>query len=146
MEVEIEIDESFAKPKAVIYTRQVSSEVMAAVNRLSTDALQRLAVYRGEEVFLIQPEEVFVIRTEGQKVMACLESETYRLKSRLYELENQFTGTSFVRISNAEIVNFDKVVSLDLSISGTISLRLKNGDKAFVSRRYMDKIKTYLNL
>jgi DNA-binding LytR/AlgR family response regulator len=146
MEVEIKIDESFAKPKAIIYTRQVSPEVTAAVNRLIADAPQRLTVYRGEEVLLIQPEEVFAIRTEGQRVMACLENGTYRLKSRLYELEDQFAGTSFVRISNSEIINFDKVVSLDLSISGTISLRLKNGGKAFVSRRYMDKIKNYLNL
>jgi DNA-binding LytR/AlgR family response regulator len=146
MEVEIKIDEAFAKPKAVIFTRQVSPEVTAAVNRLSADVPQRLAAYRDEEVFLIQPDEVFAIRTEGQRVMACLESGTYRLKSRLYELENQFTGTQFVRISNSEIVNFDKVVSLDLSISGTISLRLKNGSKSFVSRRYMDKIKNYLNL
>ena len=56
------------------------------------------------------------------------------------------SGSSFVRISNSEIVNFGHVTSLDTSISGTISLRMTNGDKAYVSRRYVSKIKKYLGL
>ena len=77
---------------------------------------------------------------------ARLESETVTLRSRLYELEERWKGTSIVRVSHSELVNFDKVKSLDLSITGTISLRLTNGESTYVSRRYMGKIKDYLGI
>lgn len=146
MEVELKIDENCEAPKVVIYTRSVTPQITALVNQLSGDAPKRVAAFRGEEIFLVEPEDIFTIYTEGQKVFVGLSAEVYRLKNRLYELEELFTGTSFLRISNSEIVNFSKVESLDLSISGTITLRLKNGKTSFVSRRYMDKIKKYLGL
>lgn len=70
----------------------------------------------------------------------------YRLKNRLFELEEQLTGTTFVRISNSEIANFSKVASMDMGLSGTITLRFKNGETTYVSRRYVEKIKQYLGL
>lgn len=68
------------------------------------------------------------------------------LKFRLYELEKRFAGTQLIRISNSEIVNLQKVESLDFSISGTITLKFDNGEKAFVSRRYIEKIKKYIGM
>lgn len=146
MKVEIQVDETLAEPKVVIYTGRVTPEITDLANRLSGDTTHLLTAFQGERVFLLNPDDVLTICTEGQRVFAHSDKGTYRLKSRLYELEDQLAGSSFVRISNSEIVNFNKVESLDLSISGTITLRLKNGAKSYVSRRYMEKIKTYLGL
>jgi DNA-binding LytR/AlgR family response regulator len=63
---------------------------------------------------------------------------------RLYELEEMLEGTSFIRISNSEIVNFDTVTSLDMGLTGTIELSTVDGRKYYVSRRYMREIKDYL--
>lgn len=54
--------------------------------------------------------------------------------------------SSFVRISNSEIVNLRRVNNFDLSYAGTIRVSLNNGDTAFVSRRYIPKIKKVLGL
>ena len=78
--------------------------------------------------------------------MAICDEGTYLLKNRLYEIEAQPPSRFYVRISNSEIVNFQKVKSLDLSLSGTITLKFKNGEKAYVSRRYIDKIKAHLGI
>jgi DNA-binding LytR/AlgR family response regulator len=38
------------------------------------------------------------------------------------------------------------VKSLDLSIAGTITMKFDTGEKSFVSRRYVEKIKNYLGI
>ena len=57
-----------------------------------------------------------------------------------------FAGTAFVRASNSCIVNIEKIDNLELSYSGTIEINFKNGEKEFVSRRYVPRIKNYLGI
>ena len=64
----------------------------------------------------------------------------------MYELEETLKNTSFIRISNSEIINFNEVENLDLGIIGTIIVNFKSGNKAYVSRRNVAKIKKYLNI
>ena len=100
----------------------------------------------GDRIYLLDKKEIFRFYTEDQKTFVRCAQQTYRVKLRLYVLEEMLSGGSFVRISNSEIVNFSHVKNLDTSISGTISLRMTNGDKTYVSRRYVSKIKKYLGL
>lgn len=144
--VEIKIDETAKPTKLVVYTSEVTPEITNLVHKLSGDTSEMIIGFEESEAFLLGKDDVFRFYTESQKIFARCESRTYRVKSRLYELEETLIGSSFVRISNSEIANFDKVASLDMSISGTITLKLKNGDTAYVSRRYIEKIKNYLGL
>jgi DNA-binding LytR/AlgR family response regulator len=146
MEVEIKIDDAYVVPKIVIHTNRITAQITDLVKKLSIDTPEMLVAYQNDEVFLINPADILNIYTEGQKIFARLANGTYRLKNRLYELEELFEGTAFLRISNSEIVNFNNVESLNMSISGTISLKLRTGGNSFVSRRYVDKIKKYLGL
>ena len=52
----------------------------------------------------------------------------------------------FVRISNSEIVNFNKVENIDFKIVGTLILNFKSGNKAYASRIYIPKIKEFLEI
>ena len=63
-----------------------------------------------------------------------LKDKEATIKYRLYEIEERFQESKLIRISNSEIVNFEKVKSLDMSMSGIVSLKLDIGEKTFVSR------------
>lgn len=146
MEVEIKLDPNCTQPKVIIYTNEITQEINELAKSLSGIEYSSLAGYKRGEILLIRPDEIIRIYSQGQKILAQLDKDTVQLKYRLYELENRLAGTSFMRISNSEIVNFKKVVSLDMSMSGTISLKYKSGEKSFVSRRYIEKIKKYLEI
>ena len=47
---------------------------------------------------------------------------------------------------SSEIINLKAVRSFDLSRAGTIRVALKNGEAAYVSRRYVAKIKEALGM
>ncbi len=146
MEVEIRLEPGRAEPKVVILAGEVTAQVTDLARRLGAGESRFLPGYREDHVILVEPEDIVRVYAGGQQVFARLEGETVTLRLRLYELEERWKGTSIVRVSHSELVNFDKVKSLDLSMAGTISLRLTNGESAYVSRRYMGKIKAYLGI
>ena len=59
------------------------------------------------------------------------------------ELEEQLPG-NFVRISNSEIVNVDKIIRLDMNLAGTIKVHLEGNMESNVSRRYLPKVRGVL--
>lgn len=146
MEVEIRLEPGRAEPKVVILTGELSGAVSDLARRLGTGEARFLPGWRTGEVLLLDPGDIRRIWAEGQGVLARTEGDTLTLRLRLYELEERLAGTAFLRISHGEIVNFDHVKSLDLSMAGVLSLRLDNGDAAFVSRRYMGRIKAFLGI
>jgi DNA-binding LytR/AlgR family response regulator len=146
LDLKIVIDEQYKTPCLTIHTDQITPEIQLLIDHLKEPSGTKLLGYHEGEIFIIAPENVMSIRTEAGKIMAVCEDGHYLLKNRLYEIEAHPPNRFYVRISNSEIVNFQKVKSLDLSLSGTITLKFKNGEKSYVSRRYIDKIKAHLGI
>ena len=69
----------------------------------------------------------------------------YRSRKRLYELEKQL-GKQFMQISKSTLVNLSYLDSIEAGFNGTLLLKLKNGCKDYVSRKYLPEFKKYLGL
>jgi len=146
VEVEVKIDKNSIVPRIVIFAKEMTIEIAELVKKLTDNNSQTLVGYKEDEIVIIRLEDIYRIYAQGQKVFVQFGKETAQLKLRLYELEEKLSGTQMVRISNSEIVNFNKVKSLDMSISGTITLKLSTGEKSFVARRYVEKIKKHIGI
>ena len=146
MEVEIRTEPGRQEPKIVILAGEESEELRRLAASLSRLAMGPVPVSRGEEKLLLSQERFLRFYADGKGVSAQTESETFTVRLRLYELEERLDPVRFVRISNSEIINLDRVTSVDLSLSGTICMTLEGTVKAYVSRRYMKKIKETLNM
>ena len=68
----------------------------------------------------------------------------YRIKMKLYELEEVLDKNDFIKISNSCIVNINQVECFDISILGTIVVKLKDDTKENVSKRNIKKVKQML--
>ena len=146
MEVEIRVEPGRQEPKAVILAGEESGELRRLAEQLSRLALGPVPVSRGEEKLLLPQGEFLRFYTDGKGVSAQTGSETCAVRLRLYELEEKLDPGRFVRISNSEIINLDRVTAVDLSLAGTICMTLDGTVKAYVSRRYVKKIKEVLNM
>jgi len=146
IDIEIKIDENYKVPKLVIYTDQVTDELMKIVNKLKSADEEKLIGFKDDEAFILDFSKIESIYTENKKIYARVENIAYQIKKRIFELEESLIDLNFVRISNSEIVNFKKVLSIDFKLTGTIMLKLKSGNNTFASRRYVKKIKEYLGL
>ncbi len=146
MQIEIKIDDTCKEPRIIVLTDRISEEINAIVRRLSEEEPSMIAGFREEYLELIEPSEIIRAYAASGKVSAVTENGEYILRLRLYELEEKLDKSSFIRISNSEIVNLRKARSFDLSIAGTICVSLSNGDVSYVSRRYVSKIKQVLGI
>lgn len=146
MQVEVKIDSSYTEPKIVVLTASMTDEISDIVKKISSDAPQIISGTRNDKVEVIEPHTLIRIYAASGKVFAVTEKGEYALRLRLYELEERLDSSRFVRISNSEIINLQKVNNFDLSFTGTICVKLSNGDTTYVSRRYVSKIKKILGI
>lgn len=146
VQVEIKIDENCKEPKVLVVTAQVTDEIVGLVKRLSDIQPLLIAGYRDDNLEIIEPSIILRAFSLNQKVFIQTEENEYAVRLRLYEIENRLDRTAFVRISHSEIINLKKAVNFDLSLSGTICVRLSNGITTYVSRRYVARIKQVLGI
>ena len=147
MKVEIQIDPSLDEPVAVLRSPSPTEEVEALAARLRGEAVpQPFTVYREREAARVSRSMVLRFYAEDKGVLCQTRTGTFTVRQRLYELEEALAGTRFVRVSNSEIVNLDRVTGLDLTLAGTIKMTLEDGTVCWVSRRYVKKIRSALGL
>jgi len=131
------------EPEAVIRTGQVNEEVRRAEALLQDCVLNG---YLEDSVTRLRTVDILRIYTERQKVYAQTADGIYQLHQRLYALEEALDKRQFLRISNSEMVNCDAILRLDISLTGTIGVELRGGIRTYASRRYVKKIKEFLEL
>ena len=146
MEIEIKIDKQYSEPKVVICTAEMNEAVQALLQRIGGPRAGELAGFQGGVATILAPPDILRMYAEQQRVYAEAGQGIYLVRLRLYEAESMLESHRFVRISNSEIINLRKVKNMDLSLSGTICVKLVNGHVSYVSRRYVSKIKALLGL
>jgi DNA-binding LytR/AlgR family response regulator len=147
MKVEVRVETSCEEPKIIIETDRVTDEINELVQKLSGCTPQMIVgLLRDGQAKILDQSDIVRVFTSGGKVYAETEEGEYSMRRRLYELEERLDKGRFVRISNSEIVNLQKVKEFDLSLVGTICVSLTNGAVTYVSRRYVAKIKRVLGI
>lgn len=147
MKVEIQIDPELEEPLVVLRVPSPTEEVERLAQRLRGEAApQPFTVYTEREAVRVSRSMVLRFYAEDKGVFCQTGRGAFAVRRRLYELEEELAGTRFVRVSNSEIVNLDRVTGLDLTLAGTIKMTLEGGTVCWVSRRYVKKIKQALGL
>ena len=144
MNIEIKVDEKYTESKIVIYTNQVNEEITNIIDGISSVNQKLLKVYKDDKMYILNQKDIESIYSENGKIFVRCSNKLYTTKNRLYELESLLDKKIFVRISNSEIVNFNKVENIDFKILRTLIINFKSGNKSYVSRRYIPKIKEFL--
>lgn len=145
MRIEIKIDSSYTEPEIIIMTAAMTEELHHLI-KMAEDAPQIISGNRGDKFEVLDQSDFIRIYANSGKVFGVTRKGEYTLRLRLYELEERLDKNQFVRISNSEIINLKNVENFDLSITGTICVKLTNGTVTYVSRRYVSKIKTMLGI
>ncbi len=144
MKIKYIIGDKYSEPEVHLCVKEKnreSEELYMAIEKFSE---LRLTGYKGRESELLSLAEIVRIYSENKKVFARTAEDTFEVRDRLYVLEEQLEKQKFVRISNSELVNVQQIQKLDMSIVGTIQMRMRNGDVTYVSRRFVQKIKEML--
>lgn len=125
--------------EVIIYARE-PSDLIREIEELIAENSFRLVGYKEREMVNLNISEVNCFVAENNKVFALTDSDKYQLRLRLYQLEEQYRE-SFVKINQSSLANVRKIERFGTSISGTLTVKFKNGHKDYVSRRQMKTVK-----
>ena len=130
--------------EVVIYARD-KTKLIEDIENLINDNAFELIGYSGYEAVNLRTDEVVCFLVEEGKVYAITDKNRFRLKCRLYQLEETLPE-NFVKINQSCIANIKKIERFDTSVSGTLLIKFKNGYKDYVSRRQMKAVKERFGL
>lgn len=146
MQIEIKIDSSCTEPKIIVMAASMTEEVQDVIKKLSESDMRIISGSKDDKIEVLEQEDLIRIYAASGKVFAVTDKGEYVVRLRLYEVEERLDKRRFVRISNSEIIHLKKAESFDLSITGTICVKLSNGTVTYVSRRFVSKIKQILGI
>ena len=101
--------------------------------------------YADREAVRLNLAEICSFTVEDNRVFATTLKERYKLKYRLWQLEEKLPE-SFVKINQSCIANIRMIDRFDTSISGSLLVKFKNGSTDYVSRRQLKTVKERLGL
>lgn len=147
MKIEIITNEEFSETRIKIYTKEKNQEIEQIVKKIQSlkkDESNIINGYQDRVLFRLKLGNINRFYTQLGITYADVEQDTYKIKNKLYELEELLQNTSFIRISKSEIVNVDQIQKIDLSFSGTICVYFKDGSSTYASRRFVKKVKEFI--
>ncbi len=145
MKVNIDISAEYKEPFAVIHTDKVTEEIQRMIDIFSTSETPVTALQNEEDIVVLQPKDIYMVRVEDGDTIIYAAKQSYRSRKRLYEVAQQL-GKQFMQISKTTLINLSYMDSIEQGFSGTLLLKLKNGNKDYVSRKYLPEFKKYLGL
>lgn len=135
------------KPERVVVCAHRRSELVEQIEALVTKGTEenQLTGYTEDDMRLLSFSEIQCITVEDGYTLAVVsKDETYRLKQRLYELE-EILPDCFIRISKSALANEKHLVRFTAGFSGAVDAVFRCGWKESVSRRCFAEIKRRMN-
>lgn len=125
--------------EVVIYVRE-KSRISEEIERFVSNLASGLIGFEENEIVPINVNDVYCFTVEDGRVYALTNDNKLRLKQRLYEIED-IAGADFLKINQSCLIRVDKIKKFDASLTGGLSVILKNGYKDYISRRQLKTVK-----
>ena len=131
------------KAEEVVITAHERSALTDQIEKLvlQQTCSDRIAAYAEDEVLMLPFAQIACITVLDGKTLAIdTQNRRYRLKARLYELEERLPAC-FIRINKSTIANETQLEKFTPSFSGAVDAVFKCGYTDYVSRRCFAAIK-----
>lgn len=147
MRVDMNISENIKEPFAVIHAGELTPEIAELAREISQFGNGKGVIIGSldERMVVIDPEHIVLIRVESEKVYIVTDENTYRIGKRMYELL-EILGKDFMQVSKSAAINLKYLESVEPSFNGVMLLHMKNGEKEYISRKFVPQLKKYLGL
>jgi len=132
------------KDEEVVATVHERSPLIDEIEALILKHTDRIPGYREDDIKMLSVSEIECVTVlDGKTYAIDSGNRQYRLKQRLYELEQQLPP-SFIRINKSALANESALDRFTVTIAGSVDAVFKCGYREYVSRRCFAQIKRRL--
>jgi DNA-binding LytR/AlgR family response regulator len=147
VKIRVEVIDDIAEDEVVIRCARMDNTVQKIHQYILEQSMlnPKIIFYKQNQEFYFPLDDVLFFETEGEHIYAHTVNDAFRIKHRLYELE-EILPKSFVRAAKSTIVNIMQVYSITRNITASSLVQFINSHKqVYVSRHYYHTLRQCLN-
>lgn len=130
-----------------ITASKMSENLSILVNNIQNISSKQLVLVTAQynnNIYILETEKIEKFYSKDQNVYCLYNNKEYRVKKKLYELENMLDKQIFIRISKSCIVNVKQIECFDIGRVGNIIVRFKDSPIENVSKRKISSVINFL--
>ena len=145
MKIRIEIDENLEEDEVTIKCKEINQTIKRVQQSISSaNLIPKLIFYKNDTEYYLNINDILFFVTSENSVEAHTEKEVYKIKYRLYELEEMLPN-NFVRVSKSTILNVNQIYSINRNLTSSSLVQFyKSYKQVYVSRNYNKILKQRL--
>jgi len=135
--------------KAIIRIKNVleNNDNEGVNNSSSTISLNKLPLWKGDKLILVDIENIIYAYTEGREILIKADKETFLSSNSLQELEKKLKEKGFFRTHRSYLVNMNKIKEISPWFNGAYMAKIGNfDDEIIVSKKQVKKFKEILGI
>ena len=145
LKLRIEITDEISENEVVIRCSQIDDSIKKLQSFIKDLGSPQIIFYKGQQEFFLPLDEILFFETEGERVYAHTTKDAFRVKHKLYELE-EILPRNFARASKGTIVNTSKIYAINRQLTSSSQVKFTNTHKQiYISRHYFNTLKDILN-
>lgn len=147
MKVRIEVIDSLPEDEVLIRCGRVDDTIQKIQKYILEQSSMNLKMtfYKQNQEFYFPIDDILFFETDGEYLYAHTIKDDYRIKYRLYELD-EILPSQFTRVSKSAIVNISQVYSITRNLTASSLVEFKNSHKhLYVSRHYYKELRIRMN-
>ena len=144
MKITIETPNPGEEDEIIIRSTALDERLLKLIQALRAE--EKLTGYAEDRIVKLQPKDIYYFEAVDNHIFAYTAKEAYEVHKKLFELEQEYEHTDFLRISKSVIVNISKIAYVKPIFNGRFEANLKNDEKIIVSRQYVAALKKKLGI
>lgn len=145
MKITIETPKPGEEDEIIVRCASLDDRLMNLIYSLKSED-DKLTGYMGDKIVKLAVKDILYFESVDNKVFAYTNKCVYDIHMKLYEIEEAYLYTDFLRVSKSSIVNVAKIAYLKPIFNGRFEAELKNGEKIIISRQYVMNLKKKLGI
>lgn len=146
MKIRIEITNSAGEDEVIIRCHELTNKIQRIQKMLTDETAQLpgLTFFKDDKEYYFPLENILFFETANDNVYAHTAGDVFRIKMRLYELE-ELLPHSFIRISKSSIVNSRHILAVQRNLTSSSLIQFyKSHKQIYVSRLYYKALRQKL--
>lgn len=132
------------KDEEIIIRLHEKTELIEKIEKLVNETSDGFIGYKENEAMMLDINDINCFITENNKVFA-MTDEKLLIKERLYKVEEKLDN-NFIKINQSCLANIKKIVKVQATFSGSLSVVFRNGYTDYISRRNLKNVKERLGV
>ena len=135
------ISKEFKETTLTITAPVLTEEIQGIIEYASNSRVpSKIMANKNNEIYFIKIEDIICFFSQDKYNYIRTKDGIYRLKYKLYEIEEVFNSKDFIRISKSCIININQVKCFDTNTLGTLVVKLNDNTQEIVSKRNVSQI------